>query len=94
MIYHYMYGIKEAYYEVVKEMCKLLNADIILKEYHIWLLSRPESEILRQYQYYINSLWRIILKSKDDDALHDLALKVSDLLIEGFIFVFDEYVEL
>jgi hypothetical protein len=84
-----MSHLDEAYFEVFKEMCTLLKADIILDEYYIWLHYRPKPERFRQFHYYINNMWGIIKSTKHDDELSHLTLALTQLLIKEFEFVID-----
>jgi hypothetical protein len=83
------YPIENAYIEVFKEMCKLLNADIIYEKYRDWLRNRPKPERFRQYHYYINMMWKIVKSTKKNDELCNLTITLSHLLIEEYEFVID-----
>jgi hypothetical protein len=94
MCRYWMCGLEEVYFEVFKDMCKLLNADIILNEYYILLQNRSKPERFRQFHYYINSMWKIIKSTKDNDELFNLTLTLSELLIEELLFVNSGYIEI
>lgn len=94
MFHYWMCDLEKAYIEVFKEMCKLLDADILFDEYYILLQDQPKPKVFKQLHYYINSLWKIINKTKHNDALYNLTLKLSNLLIEEFVFVFNDYLQI
>lgn len=72
--------VENAYYEVFQLMCKLLDVDIIRREY------KELGNVLCSLHYYINIFWKIVRKSNIflDKELFELRYKMSQLLIVIF----------
>lgn len=84
--YYRVINIENAYSMVYFEMCHLLKADIIVKEYKPLLEQMPKKDVLRHYHFYINNLWPII-KYHEISQLVPLQLAVSDLVIQYYKFM-------
>lgn len=72
----------EAYNAVFDELCRLLNIDILYKEYEDQY--RGEShKILENCHYYINQLWSVLkhVSSIPDEQLTQLKIKMALLLL-------------
>jgi hypothetical protein len=93
MRHFWMCELENAYLNVFQEMCGLLDANIILDEYYHLLPKESLKNAFCQYHYYVNCLWRILNAAKHlpDEALFNLRTKMSDLLIEEFDFLYDDY---
>jgi hypothetical protein len=83
----------EAYDAVFDELCRLLNIDILFKEFKS--LYRGENDVvLDNCHYYINKLWSVVkhVSSIPDGQLTQLKIKVSLLILNLHCFaIYQQY---
>ncbi len=83
----------EAYNAVFCELCRLLNIDILYKEYE-GLYSGDNDVILENCHYYINQLWSVLkhVSSMPDGQLTQLKIKVAILVLNLHCFaIYKQY---
>jgi hypothetical protein len=87
MFFYNLWDIEKAYLAVYKEMCALLDADVIVREYKDLLQQSSQAMVLRHCHYYVNSCWNILNKTSFDKNLLPLQLKLSTLLLYIYVFL-------